>query len=210
MIVVPETAISRLCNLHKILLVANLQGEKFLTSAELGKRLGIEAATIRKDISHLGEAPRSSAGYNINDLIDRISNSLGFKKNIATCVIGLGHWGAMILQNKFFTDPSIKIVAGFDSNLNKLETLKTDIPLFPLYELEEVIKSKSIEFAIVSIQPEFLQKTVEALIKAGIKGMINFSGVILPREIEGGFIVRNIDLESELKILSSLIKQNNL
>ena len=84
-----------------------------------------------------------------------------------------------------------------------MEMMNTDVPLYPTYEITKKVKELSIDYGIIAVPAEKARETADKLIKGGIKGIINYSPVIL--NPEDNVIVRNIYLAEEIRLLTALI-----
>jgi redox-sensing transcriptional repressor len=181
------------------------QSGNFISSSELASRLGIAAHSIRKDISFLGEAGNTGAGYDVERLKGLLKERFAFGEEKRTCVVGLGLIGSAILENSQFAASEFKIVAGFDSSINRLETIKTDVDLFPAYQIAEIVKRLKIHFAIIAVPPSSAQDIADRLIEGDIKGILNFAPVVIRTNRDGVF-VKNMNIAGELRILSALTR----
>lgn len=180
------------------------QGKTTVYSAEIGRELKVAAHNIRKDINYLGEIGNTNAGYDVARLKAHIHSHLGFARPRTVCIVGLGRLGSALLNYEMFKSSSCQLVAGFDKNINTLELLKTHIPLYPVYELREVVKQKAIQQAILTVTPGAAQEVADSLQEGGIKGILNFTPVIIkPRNKK--VIIRNLDLLGELRLVSALL-----
>lgn len=176
-----------------------------VSSARLGELIGFPSHTIRKDISCLGEIGNSGRGYDVEDLHTFIAEKLGLDKDRRATVVGLGRIGTAILDYGRFGKSGFEVVAGFDSNINRVETLSTEVPLYPSYDIADIVKQKKIELAFIACPAEAAQKSLDRLIEGGIKGVVNFSPIILKSD---KIIIRNVDITGELTLLSALITVN--
>ena len=198
---IPFPAVERLTKLFSLLQRIKKEGKEKISSAELGALVGVHAHNIRKDISMIGALESGKNGYNMESLESSISNTFGFKKKKKVCVTGLDMLGAAMLNNPDAGSSEFEIAAGFDSNTNRMEMISTKVPLFHLYEIEEKVRELGIEYAIVAVNPESAIKTAERLIAGGVKGILNFSPIIIPPK--NGVQIRNIYLVEELRLLSA-------
>ena len=205
---IPHPALSRLCKLYTLLEEMNKKGETSISSRDIGNRLGVGSHSIRKDIGYLGENGTSGAGYDIFRIKTSIEDTLGLKKERNACLIGLGALGSVIMNYQTMPFPSFKIVAGFDSNINKLETIQSTIPVYPTYEIESIIKKESIELAVITEPDRNIEKIKERLIEGGIKGIINLTPVMLSSS-SNAIYIRNIDIITEFRYVSALFTTNN-
>jgi redox-sensing transcriptional repressor len=200
---IPVPTVERLTILCTILDKLESDGVMNVSSSELGEITGVQPNTIRKDINFIGQ-PGAEAGYNVKTLKNTIEVGLGLQTHRKACIVGLGDLGSTILNFSGFLGSNIKIEAGFDSNINRLETFKTDIPLFPAYRIEEIVRNMQIELGVLTVSPASAQSVTEKLIQGGIKGILNFTPVVIKTN-NSDVSVRNIHMLEEFRILSALI-----
>lgn len=201
----PLPTVTRLCNIYELLIKLEPKSGNFISSGELASRLGIAAHSIRKDISYLGEAGNTGAGYDVERLKRLLRERFAFGEEKKTCVVGLGRIGSAILQNSGFASGEFKIIVGFDSSINRLETIKAEVNLFPAYQIAEIVKRLEIMFAIIAVPPSSAQEIADRLVEGGIKGIVNFAPVVIKTNRDDIF-VKNMDIAGELRILSALTK----
>lgn len=185
-----------------------LQGVELVSSSEIGNRLGLSAHSVRKDFSYLPEIGSTGARYNVRFLREHIGNALDLTHKRNACIVGLGRLGSAILNYKNFEENGYEIVAGFDSNVNIVETTKTSIDLYPAYRIPEIVKSKDIELAVIAVPAESAQKTAVRLIEGGIKGIVNFAPTHIINSKSNVFI-KNIDVVKEFRVLSAFMGLEN-
>jgi redox-sensing transcriptional repressor len=201
---IPEPAVARLCALYRLLEEFEQAGNNAVSSRILGERLALGAHNIRKDISYLGEIGNTGAGYEVAKLKAHIGAHLGIDIQRKACVVGLGRLGMAIVNYQKFQQSGFPIVAGFDSNINKLETLDAAIRVYPAYMIAEVVQRMNIELAILTVPHEAAQEVANRCVEGGIKGIVNFTRAVI-RPARRGVVVRTIDVTGELRILSALI-----
>ena len=120
---------------------------------------------------------------------DRLGLPLAGQKRFC-CIAGLGKLGAALMQCGIFDESPFKIVAGFDSRVNRTEVLSADFPLYPAAKMETVIPEAAIEFAILAVEDAQAKMMAERLAASGVKGIVNFTGEIL--EVPKGVAVENV------------------
>lgn len=185
-------------------------GIEKLTSDIIGDCLNQKPNTVRKHI--LTICPRDEKGgwgkrKSSKEVRKELEIALKFNKDIKACIIGLGTMGTFLLEYFNFNknnDEPFSIIAGFDSNINRLETIKTDIELYPSYRIEEIIKQKKIDIAIIALPQEQMSNVVERCERAGIRGILNFSGSVIKTKNKK-LIVRDINIKNEMTLLTALI-----
>jgi redox-sensing transcriptional repressor len=189
-----------------------------LTSAQAEHITGWPRDTIRKDISCLsatanlgaaanGEGGTSiggSAGYEPEILMPLIKKALGLDRRRKFCVVGLGRLGSAFLN---LTPPELaefELAAGFDSNVNRVEILRSPAPLYPAYKMAEVISRFGIEIALLCVPEGAAQAAAEKCAAAGVRGILNFAPVAL--RLPAGITVRNVYITDELRSLAIMLK----
>ena len=182
----PNPSKKRLVILARIL---SQQGKKKVTSVDLSALTGWSEATIRRDISILELHQGASNGYDAGLLREAICaaldiNSADSEKH-RCCIVGLGKLGEALLESSVFKGSDFELVAGFDTNFNKIEIMKSEIPLFATLDLERKIRSLKIEYAILTVPDEKAQFMADRLVSYGIKGIVNYTNIVLslPKEI---------------------------
>jgi redox-sensing transcriptional repressor len=194
-------------------------GKGHLTSARIEGLTGWPSPTVRKDISFLGihgsdgeteggdglsGKAGSQGGYSPAVLAPAIRKALSLDRRRKFCIVGLGRLGSAYLNMQpeagcRFTG-GFELAAGFDISVNRVEILRSPVPLYPAYKMGEVIGRFGIEIALLCVPPEAAQDAAEKLIALGIRGILNFAplALVLPPEIA----VRNVCLEDELCALA--------
>ena len=187
--------------------------EKRITSVQLEALTGWTSASIRKDISAIEYSGGVSNGYDVNSLLDAICKALGIARDEQDskdrgishkcCIVGLGKLGAALLENSIFYDTAYSIIAGFDANVNRTEILSASFPLYPASKMSQVIPEQKIEYAILTVPNESAKAMAERLASCGIKGIVNYTSVMLslPKEIA----VENVSPVTAMNNLSAKI-----
>lgn len=205
---IPGPAVERLSLLYRFLEERTAADGPLVSSARLEELTGIPAHTIRKDISYLDEEPGKGAGYDPASLRELIRRNLGLGRVRNACIVGLGRLGSALLAYSGFSGGEFRLAAGFDTSMNRIELLRTDVPLYPAHELERVIERERIELGIIAVPARAARETARRMIDAGVRGIINFAPVMVGEKKDGVF-VRNISVLGELTVLSALIAQDD-
>ena len=202
---IPDATISRL-NLYLRLLKDLFKENEDITvsSKRLAEELGINPNQVRKDLSYFGQFGRRGIGYKAKDLIKDISEILGLNKKWNICLCGLGNLGSALLSYKGFKEEGLNVVAIFEKDTRKIGNILEKIKVFSVDEMDKIIKSKNIEIAILAVPVDVAQETVDRLINAGIKTILNFAPLKLsvPKE---KVKLRNVDLSIELINLTQFL-----
>jgi redox-sensing transcriptional repressor len=167
-------------------------------SEYLAEAVSVTSAQVRKDFSLFGISGNKRGGYNIDALIEKLNSILGKNQLQRVVLVGAGSLGSALLKYKSFEKQGIKIEAAFDIDPAKCSQ-KAGIPVLPFTEMDPYLKKSDIKIGILCVPEIAAQATFDAMIKAGIKGVLNFSPIQL--KAPGDCIVSNVNLEEELENL---------
>ncbi|MBA7523683.1 Redox-sensing transcriptional repressor Rex [subsurface metagenome] len=188
--------IKRLLEYRQCLMQLQLLGFKKVFSYTLGDKAGVTAEQVRKDFSLYGMRGNKKGGYVINELLVTI-NEIFQKSEVQNVIIaGMGNIGKALSQYKNFKKNNINIVAAFDIDPAK-HTKKFGISVYPLNKLTSLIKEYNVNIAIIAVPDIAAQEICNILVINGIKGIMNFSPVVL--QVPEDVIVNNINLGNELE-----------
>ena len=160
-----------------------------IKSGDFAKLTGCTESTVRHDIFLAGFTGGVSNGYSRKDLESFLSEKLGFETENSElkkcCIVGLGRLGAALLDDGIFQDSGFRVGCGFDSNVNRVEILRSTFPLYPAFEMEAVLKKEKIEYAVLCVSEKDAQNMTERLVRFGIKGIVNMTRtfLIVPPEV---------------------------
>lgn len=173
-----------------------------ITSAKISELTGWKDSLIRHDLWLLGYNKGISNGYQTDDLRKAVEEALGIESGIKNCcIVGLNRLGAALLDEGMMEGTCFKIKAGFDSNVNRVEILRSTFPLYPTTEMNYVIRHENISLAILTVAEKNAQTMTDKLIKAGITGIVNMTRSVLkvPQSIK----VENLSIVNALNLLLS-------
>src|SRR5206468_10979574 len=113
---IPEGVIDRLPKYARALGQLEAEGRDVVSSQELGVRLNITHAQIRKDFSYFGRFGKQGRGYNVRKLLDELQRILGLNRQWRMALVGAGRLGRAILGYQGFAPQGFRIVEAFDSD----------------------------------------------------------------------------------------------
>jgi len=177
---IPDIVIGRLpLYLRALSYMAEEVGKVTTSSHELGQRLGISSAQIRKDLSHFGEFGKQGTGYHINYLIDQLRQILHLQDEWPVALVGAGFLGHALAHYQGFQHRGFQISWVFDNDPQKIGIDMNGLIVRDLSELSEVIKEENVQVAIISVPASAAQDIADLLIKAGIHSILSYSPINL-------------------------------
>lgn len=176
-----------------------------ISSQDLARELTISSDQLRRDLWYFGQFGRRGVGYSIDSLKNKLSQILGLNKSWNVCVCGAGNLGSALLTYKGFKEQNLAIVACFDVDPKKFDKKKGGVTIYPLEDMKKIVKSLSIEIAIIATPVNAAQAVMERLTQCGIKAILNFAPITLAAS--PAVKLRNVDLSTELFNLTYFLSQ---
>ncbi|MEL7433244.1 MAG: redox-sensing transcriptional repressor Rex, partial [Chloroflexota bacterium] len=176
---IPDIVIGRLPLYLRALARLTQEGRDVTSSHELGRRLGISSAQIRKDLSHFGGFGKQGTGYQIEFLTDKLKQVLQVNREWKVAVIGAGNLGSAISHYGGFTERGFRISWLFDTDESKVGTQIGEFQVFSMHDLEEIITENKCQIAMIAIPAEYAQDVTNRLIEVGVRSILNYAPINL-------------------------------
>jgi redox-sensing transcriptional repressor len=176
---VPDIIVSRLPVYLRALQYMAANGSTTTSSQELGEKVGISAAQIRKDLSQFGEFGKQGTGYHIPFLIERLLQILKVEHVWDVVLVGMGELGNAILRYQGFENRGFRIVACFDNDPAKIGTKVADFTIDDAKNITEKVRARGIKMAMLCVPASTAQDVTNKLVEAGVKGVLNYAPVSL-------------------------------
>ncbi len=174
---VPNIVVGRLPLYLRTLQLMFQEGRRVTSSQELGERLGISAAQIRKDLSQFGEFGKQGTGYSIDFLTDQLRHILHVNKVWDVAVVGIGDVGHALARYQGFSNRGFRIVLLFDNNPQKIGTHVDEFIIQDLSTLVSQIGSAGVQIAMLSVPVDQAQMVTNLLVEAGVKSILNYAPI---------------------------------
>jgi redox-sensing transcriptional repressor len=188
---IPDVVVRRLPIYARTLNYLLAEGARSVSSQELGERINVTAAQIRKDLSWFGEFGKQGIGYDVEKLLGHINRILGLTRDWPVVLVGLGYLGQAIARYEGFREKGLNIVGLFDADPAKIGTTIGDLRVRSDHEIAEVARQKGVKLAIVAVPANKAQDVVDRLVAAGVRAILNYAPIIV--QVPDGVWVRHID-----------------
>jgi redox-sensing transcriptional repressor len=194
---VPDIIIGRLPIYLRALQRLAEKGFETTSSQELGERVGISAAQIRKDISQFGEFGKQGTGYNIAYLTERIQEILKVDRVWDVAVIGAGDMGHALARYPGFAHRGFKVTMVFDNDPAKVGQMAGNFVVQSTEVMVEVIRQAGIKIAMLTVPAIAAQSVADELVKAGVQAILNYApiSISVPPDVR----VQHIDPATHLQ-----------
>jgi redox-sensing transcriptional repressor len=149
------------------------------SSQELGERVGISAAQIRKDISQFGEFGKQGTGYNISFLLDKLRAILNVDRIWDVALVGAGDMGHALARYQGFSNRGFRIVMVFDNDPAKIGQAAGNFSVESTEGMVERIRAAGVKVAMLTVPATAAQDVADKLVQAGVKAILNYAPISL-------------------------------
>ncbi|MHC4356418.1 MAG: redox-sensing transcriptional repressor Rex [Planctomycetota bacterium] len=182
---IPDETIRRLPIYLRGLLFSAEQGKQSISSRDLADFVGVNSWQIRKDFSYFGDFGTRGVGYRIEKLTKQIKKILKLDVVRNAALVGVGNLGSAVLAYPGFGIYGFDIAAAFDTDPRKIGRKVKNITIESASKLG-TLRARNIDLAVIAVPREAAQQTADKLVKAGVKGILNFSPcyITVPRNVK--------------------------
>jgi redox-sensing transcriptional repressor len=187
---IPDIVIGRLPIYLRALTFLAAEGQEITSSQELGGKLGISSAQIRKDLSHFGEFGKQGTGYNIDYLRQQLQRILKVDREWDIVLIGAGDLGHALAHYADLLERGYRITAIFDKNPAKHGQKLGECVVQDSARMAQVIKEKKCQIAVIAVPASAAQAVADTCVKAGVKALLSYAPITLsvPPEVRVQYI----------------------
>jgi redox-sensing transcriptional repressor len=171
-----------------------------VSSSALARFCQLSAAQVRKDLAAFGDFGTRGVGYDIAPLVGSLAEVLHLDRTHRIVIFGMGNIGRALASYPAFNSASFRVVAGFDSDPEKVGRRVGDVRIHSPSDVARVVRRARATMAVLAVPAEAATTGFEALSQAGITAILNLAPFILPST--AGCRVKNVDLRAHLEELS--------
>ncbi|MDP6281861.1 MAG: redox-sensing transcriptional repressor Rex [Acidimicrobiales bacterium] len=195
---IPEATLARLPVYMRGLVEVADEGITTVSSRQLADLAGVNAAKVRKDLSHLGAHGKRGVGYDVDRLLAEIGGALGGSVK-PVVIVGAGNLGRALSRYDGFIAGGFPVVAIVDSDRSLEGQEISGVSVTHVDRMDEVVVATGCRLGIVATPVHAAQEVVDRLVAAGLRSILNFAPVVVsvPPEVQ----LRKVDLATELQIL---------
>jgi len=197
---IPDATVARLPVYLRILLELADHDAQNVSSEELADLAGVNAAKVRKDLSHLGTYGTRGVGYEVPYLIYQVRRELGLTHDWPVVIVGAGNLGQALAGYGGFGARGFPVAGIVDIDESKVGTTIGGITVGRLTELGAMVRRHHVAIGVVATPAAAAQEAANLLVAAGVTSILNFAPVVL--SVPPAIQVRKVDLAVELQILS--------
>ena len=176
---IPDIIIGRLPIYLRALQRMADKGVQTTSSQELGEKVGISAAQIRKDISQFGEFGKQGTGYRIPFLIDKIREILKVDRIWDVVIVGAGDMGHALARYQGFVNRGFRVLMVFDNDPQKVGTQIGNFVVEDTVNMVDRVSKAGVKVAMLTVPASAAQEVADLLVEAGIQAILNYAPITL-------------------------------
>jgi redox-sensing transcriptional repressor len=187
---VPDIVVGRLPLYLRALSQMLQEGKTITSSQELGERLGISSAQIRKDLSQFGEFGKQGTGYSVTYLTEQLRLILKVDRLWDVALVGVGDLGRAVANYAGFLHRGFRIAAMFDNDPAKIGKQVGPFAIEDSAGLVEQVRRKGIRVAMLAVPAAAAQDVTDRLVEAGIHAILCYAptSIAVPDRVKVQYI----------------------
>lgn len=197
---IPDAAVARLPVYHRCLLDLEAEGRVTVSSEQLAEMAGVNAAKVRKDLSHFGSYGTRGVGYDVTQLIIDLRRELGLTHNWRCVIVGAGNLGSALASFAGFRERGFEVVGVVDVDPQRIGRQIGGLVVGHEDELASIVEDRDVAIGVIAVPPAAAQEATDRLVECGVRSILNFAPTVLDASDE--VQIRNVDLAIELQILA--------
>ena len=195
----PEPTLRRLPWYLAYLSTLNADDTEYISTTRIAEALNVDPSQIAKDLSFLGIRGKTRIGYQVDALIVKLRDFLGFDQHHNAIMMGAGSLGGALIADSGLQRYGLNIVAGIDVNPEIIGTRINGVEIFAPDQINRLVKELNAVIGIIAVPVNSAQSVSDELANAGIKAIWNFTPSRL--RVPEGVVIANTSIYSHLAVM---------
>ncbi len=176
---IPDIVIGRLPIYLRALTRLQNEGQSITSSHELGQKLGISSAQIRKDLSHFAKFGKQGTGYNVATLSAELHRILNVNREWQVALVGVGDLGRALARYGGFVHRGFRITHLFDCDPQKVGQEVCDLTIEHTDKLVSMIRQDGVKVAMIATPADNAQEAANNLVEGGVRSILNYAPIVI-------------------------------
>lgn len=176
------------------------ESQSTVSSTQLAEAAGVNPANVRRDLSDLGFQGTRGVGYSVSDLRSRIRRELGIDGRRQVAIVGAGNLGTALARYSGLAQRGFDVVAIYDIHPERIGEKIGALEISDADDMTSDCNAGLFDMAILSVPAGAAQEVARSLSESGVSSILNFAPIRV--EVPTGVAIRQVDLSTELQILS--------
>lgn len=198
-VAVPEPTIRRMPSYLSYVTILRNNGQQYVSSTQIANYMNIDPTQVTKDLSYTSIVGKTRVGYEVESLVDVLSQFLGFSTMDDAFLIGAGSLGSALLHDSGLSQFGLNIVAAFDVDSDKIGQSFKGGEIYHIDQFRDLAQQLDVIIGIITVPAENAQAVSDLMVAWGIKAIWNFTParIKVPEDI----IVQNTTIYSNLAVI---------
>ncbi len=205
---IPQRTVERFFRYCQFLHTKSEAGSEYVFSHELAAAVGVSPEQVRRDLMTFKLKGTPQRGYPINEFLAELYAHLESSSLTKMVLVGVGNLGKAILSYFLKRRPNLSIVAAFDQDPEKIDRVYSGCQVYHIGQLEKFISREKAAVGIITVPASDAQEAADALVRAGIKGIVNFAPAQL--KLPPGVFLDQIDITLSIEKTAYFARKINL
>ncbi|MHB9037631.1 MAG: redox-sensing transcriptional repressor Rex [Armatimonadota bacterium] len=178
-----------------------------VSSDDIARKVGVKPWLVRRDLSQFGEFGRPSVGYETARLQKCLSEILHLDFERKVVWVGAARLSADKSLFQRIREHNYEVVEIFDTDLSRVPEMIGGVRVSSVADMSQRIGELNAKGAIIATNQDEAQGVADALVAAGITGILNLTTtlIVAPPNV----CVRNVNVVAELFLLSYYCIENH-
>jgi redox-sensing transcriptional repressor len=172
---IPQRTVERFFRYCQFLHTRLEAGSVHVFSHELAAAVGVSPEQVRRDLMNFKLKGTPQRGYPIKEFMAELYAHLESASLTKMVLVGAGNLGKAILSYFLKRRPNLSIVAAFDQDPEKTDRVYSGCQVHHVAQLEKIVNREKAAVGIITVPAACAQETVDALVRAGVRGIVNFA-----------------------------------
>ena len=171
----------------------------YISATALANALSMGEVQVRKDLAMVSDGGRPKLGYLRENLIEDISQFLGYDNTTGAILVGAGKLGQALLGYSGFAHYGLDILAAFDDKPFADKTNEGK-PVYSIDKMQSFCRTNKVLMGIITVPATYAQDVCDKLVSYGVKAIWNFAPTHL--DVPDNILVQNENMATSLAVLS--------
>ncbi|PKM97157.1 MAG: redox-sensing transcriptional repressor Rex [Elusimicrobia bacterium HGW-Elusimicrobia-3] len=203
---IPQRTVERFFRYCQFLHSRLESGSEYVFSHELAAAVGVSPEQVRRDLMNFDLAGTPQRGYPIKEFMAELYSHLESSSLTKMVLVGVGNLGKAILSYFLKRRPNLSIVAAFDQDPEKVNRVYSGCQVHHIGQLEKTVAREKAAVGIVTVPASTAQEAADALVRAGVRGIVNFAPVQL--KVPPGIFLEQLDITLSIEKVAYFARKN--
>lgn len=183
-------------------------GSEHVFSHELAAAVGVSPEQVRRDLMNFRLKGTPQRGYPIKEFMAELYSHLESESLTKMVLVGVGNLGKAILSYFLKRRPNLSITAAFDQDPEKVNRVYSGCQVHHIGQLEKTVSREKAAVGIITVPASAAQEAADALVRAGVRGIVNFAPAQI--KVPPGVFLEQLDITLSIEKAAYFARKNTV